>query len=81
MITGSYFKTFLLNAELILRLFFTAMAATLITKNVLFARDSRSNQFVTSLVDSYRHSLTSESAAFHSLSELKALLRGKLAEA
>jgi hypothetical protein len=61
MLEGSYFKTFLLSDELILRIFFTAMAATLKIKNALLAKDSGSNQFFTSLIDLYRLSLASGS--------------------
>jgi hypothetical protein len=75
---GSYFKIFLLNDELILRIFFTSMAATLKARSALYAQDSGINTFVTSLTDTYRLSLTSVSTVFHTLAEMKALLRGQI---
>jgi hypothetical protein len=59
MLDGSYFKTFLSNDALILIIFFTSMAATLKAKSVLYAQDSGSNTFVTSLIDKCRKSMTS----------------------
>ena len=59
MLDGSYFKIFLLNDELILRIFFASMAATLKAKSVLYTQDSGSSNFVSLLIDEYRQSLTS----------------------
>jgi hypothetical protein len=80
MLDGSYFKIFLLNDELIqiLRIFFTSMAATLKARSALYAQDSGSNTFVTSLIDTYRLSLTYVSTVFHTLAEMKELLRGQI---
>ena len=78
MLDGSYFKTFLSNDALILRIFFTSLAATLKSRSVLYAQDSSSNAFVNSVIDDYRQSMTSPSKVFLSLSETKDLLRAQI---
>jgi hypothetical protein len=54
------------------------MAATLKARSALYAQDSGSNNFVTSLIDTYRLSLASGSTVFYTLPEIKALLRGQI---
>jgi hypothetical protein len=55
------------------------MAATLKKNNVPFPWNSGSSRFVTSVVDSFRLNLASESSIFPSFSELKVMFRGQLA--
>jgi hypothetical protein len=79
-VDGSCFKTFLLNDELILRILFTSMAATLKARSVLYTQDSGSNNYVTLLIDKYRLNLTSSSIVFNTLPETKELLRAQIGQ-